>query len=282
MSQSITGSRFKLTPGIVGGLGPHAHIWLERRLLEIAAERFGAAGDRDYPPWIVVSIPQTPDRTAALLAGGPDPTPFLLDALTRLRAAGADFAAIACNTIHAFLPRLAEGGRLPLLVINVVSETADALVGLRNDLSVSSPTGRGDKNAVKVGLLATTGTCRSGLFSAEFARRGVELICPDDEQQESEVMAAIYGPPDAAGRRAGGIKGGAIDSAGATGRTPRQMLHLAADSLVGRGAEAIIVACSEISLAIRPGDLAVPVIDTMDVLAGAILDLACGRRELPK
>jgi aspartate racemase len=59
------------------------------------------------------------------------------------------------------------------------------------------------------------------------------------------------------------------------------MLLQSADWLIAsEHAEAIVVACSEISLAVRPGDLTVPVIDTMDVLADAILDLASGQRPL--
>jgi len=261
--------RFPLVPGIAGGLGPHAHIWLEKRLLELAGQRFGATGDGDFPDWVVSSAPQTPDRTEALLAGGPDPAPFLLASLNRLKDAGADFAAIACNTAHAFLPRLTEAGPLPLPVVHVVVETVDFVRRVHPGVR-------------RIGLLATTGTCRSAIFAAAFAECGIDLACPDDATQE-QVMTAIYGPLPGGGkaRRAGGIKAGLIDQPDATGRSPRTVLQQAASWLVQRRqVEAVVVACSEISLAVRPGDAPVPVVDTMDVLAEAVLDLASGQREL--
>ncbi len=319
MTGSTRHPRFPLVPGLAGGLGPYAHLLLERRLLELCVQRFGAGGDGDFPDWVVSSMPQTPDRTEALAGRGPDPTPFLLRTLERLRDAGADFAAIACNTIHAFLPGIAAG-RLPLPVVHVVCET---VARVRRNL----PAVR------RIGLLATDGTCRSGLFAAAFAEAGLELICPPGADQDALVTAAIYGAAGPGGRRSGGIKGGQID---AGDPSPRQLVAQAADAMVRRhGAEAIVVACSELSLALpfgpdlpadgRPGDQtraasppgasrpgrdstasssrptrrdstasssrslgrettspieATPIIDTMDVLADAVLDLASGRRSL--
>lgn len=259
--------RFALTPGIAGGLGPFAHLWLERRLLERAAARFGAASDGDFPAWLVCSMPHTPDRTAALARQADDPTPFLLRSLERLKAGGADFAAVACNTAHAFLPRLAEAGSLPLPVVHVVVETADAVR-------------RAFPAVRQVGLLATTGTVRAGLFTRALADRGIELVAPDERAQECDVMTAIYGPM-LAGRRAGGIKAGQADTPDPHGLSPRQRLQQSADRLVTQQrAELILVACSEISLVADGLTRAAPMVDSMDVLADAVLDLAVGQRRL--
>jgi len=48
--------------GIVGGLGPFAHIDFERKLLAAASEVIGARRDQDFPQWVLSSIPRTPDR----------------------------------------------------------------------------------------------------------------------------------------------------------------------------------------------------------------------------
>ncbi len=89
--------------GIVGGLGPFAHLDFERKLLEAARELTGATADQDFPEWVLSSIPQTPDRTEAFLGHAEDPSPVLLRSLERVRRAGADFAVVACNTAHLFL-----------------------------------------------------------------------------------------------------------------------------------------------------------------------------------
>jgi aspartate racemase len=184
--------------------------------------------------------------------------------MDRLKAAGCDFAAIVCNTAHAFLPGIA--GRLPLPVVHAVLETAAAAAG-------------GHPGVRRYGLLATTGTCRSGLFQRAFAARGLEVVCPPEAEgaagnvQERLVMAAIYGRLKA-GRRVGGIKGGAVAG-------PRTLLLKAARDLIDhRGAEGLIVGCSEVSLAIGVEDVPVPLVDSMEVLAGAVLDLVAGRRAL--
>ncbi len=270
MSDGLGHPKFPLIPGIVGGLGPFAHIGFERRLLELAAERFGAIGDSDFPEWVVSSAPHTPVRTGSLLAGAPDPAPYLLRSLKRLHRAEADFAAIPCNTAHAFLPAIAAD--IPLPLVHVVAETVDYVLSHH-------------PSAGRVGLLATTGTCRFDLFGQVFASHGVELVYPTDSEDESDpsnlqeklVMRAVYGSRKD-GKRSGGIKAGLLDEGDPS---PRDLLREAAKGLIEQqGAEVVILACSEISLALGPNDATVPVVDTMDVLALAALDLARGKRSL--
>lgn len=253
---------FPFVPGIVGGLGPFAHIGFEQRLLEIAQEKHGADTDSGFPPWLVSSMPHTPDRTEALADRVDSPAPFLLESLNRLAAGGADFAVIICNTMHAFLPEVA--GRMPLPVLHVAIEAADFVKRRFPDLSC-------------IGLLATTGTCRSSLFDPYFEAKGIKMARPSDTDQEDLVMTAIYGEGKDGARR-GGIKGGALEGGD---RRPAQMLAKAAEALVrDHHAGAILSACSEIPLALGPTDLNVPLVDTMSVLAAATLDVASGARAL--
>ena len=270
MGDDLSHPKFPLIPGIAGGLGPFAHVGFEKRLLELSAERFGANGDADFPEWIVSSVPQVPVRSEALLGKASDPKPFLLRSFRRLERAGADFLCVTCNTAHAFLPAIAD--EIPLRLVHVVTETVDYV--LQHYPSVK-----------RVGLLATTGVCRFGLFNQIFAGRGVELVYPPDSEDESDpsnlmeklVMQAIYGPY-VDGKRSGGLKCGLLDVGDPS---PRELLREAARGLVEQQeAEVVIVACSEISLAIGPDDASVPVVDTMDVLASAVLDLARGERSL--
>jgi hypothetical protein len=71
--------------GIVGGMGPLEHIEFERQLLVATRKRLGRPPtDQDSPEWIASSIPDTPDRTKALLGDGPPP-----DQLFQIRRARA-------------------------------------------------------------------------------------------------------------------------------------------------------------------------------------------------
>jgi aspartate racemase len=269
--------------GIVGGLGPHSHLCLEENLLQ-AAER--AAGrqlaDQDYPPWLLSSIPQTPDRTRALLEGGPSPVPLLVESITRLtgsdRVRGADFVLIACNTAHAFLDEVQAQVSVPLL--DMIEETVRAA-------------GRAVPAGGTVGLLGTTGILKAQIYEQAGQRLGIDLRfvspldrswdgVPGEVQQEKLVMEPIYGPllPDGRTRQGGGIKSGAHrgERAGAL----RQCLEEAARLLASVGAQRIITACTEIPLVLpSPGAAGIEVIDPLRIAAEAAIAIARGVRPLP-
>ena len=64
--------------GIVGGLGPYAHLALEEKLLKASGDLLNATKDQEFPEWILSSLPGTPDRTEAICGSGEDPTPWLV------------------------------------------------------------------------------------------------------------------------------------------------------------------------------------------------------------
>ncbi len=115
----------------------------------------------------------------------------------------------------------------------------------------------------KIGLLATTGTLQSGLFQKAFARSDIESILPAREVQENFVMSAIFGKE--------GIR--------AIGPSEKSK-HLVLDTcqgLVRQGARAVIAGCTEIPLALRDGDLPIPVIDPVAILAKVAVKKALER-----
>ncbi len=229
-------SRTRLrTIGVLGGMGPEAGArFFERVIRETAAGR-----DQDHAPVILYSVPQVPDRTEAVLRGGASPVPALRRGLRALRDAGADFAVVSCVTAHHFFPEIAAGSPLPL--ISLVDETVAAVRKMK-------PVPK------RIGLLATDGTVRSGAVARAFAAAGVEVLIPSAGDQK-RVMAAIYGKK--------GIK------AGFTTGPPRQALRRVALELVRRGAGAVLAGCTEVPLALGPGDLAVPLIDPLTIGARA-------------
>ena len=266
--------------GIVGGLGPHAHIQLERAILDaVEAER-----DQDYPDWVLASLPWTPDRTDAIEGRAESPVPYLVAALERLRGAGsrplggepetidelsrgADFAVIACVTAHHFLPQVRSRTDLPIL--DIVEES----------VRVAHGPGR-----ARIGILATTGTLETRVFerAAEHVAPGLELISPLDLDppgglQEELVMGPVYR----------GIEGGrSIKAGGAADPDGREALAgalgKAAGLLIDRGAEAIILGCTEIPLVLDGEAIGrVALIDPLRQAARAAVEIASGRRDLP-
>jgi aspartate racemase len=266
---------WKHTIGIVGGLGPYAHLELERLILAAANNLLARPlNDQDYPPWLLVSLPGCPDRTAATVGTGPSPVPWLVRSLQMLRGCAdvprADFGVIACNNAHAFLPEVRAAATLP--VLDVVEETILAAAQL-------------DPNVPRVGILATTGTLRSNVYQ-KAARGRLDLISlldlPDGERlQERLVMEPIFGQLRDGRRAGGGIKSGADDAAAC--RAHQQALLEAVGHLAAAGAQLVLLACSELRLGLGGATVdGVTLMDPMQIAAEAAVAIAVGRRPLPK
>ncbi|MEO5932411.1 MAG: amino acid racemase [Duganella sp.] len=235
---------FKL--GVVGGIGPAATVDFMQKIVRNTP----AARDQDHIRLIVDHNPQIPDRTANLIGQGADPTLALYSACKRLEANGAALIAMPCNTAHAYVDRLQPGLAIP--IVNMLSET----VGLINEHCAGH---------AKVGLLATTGTVRSGVYH-EAARGGdFELIVPDAAHQ-ALVMEAIYGEL--------GVKAGHTDG------PCKAMLMQAVRHLVEHGATVIVLGCTELPLllpeqaALVVGGRAVVVLDPTAILARRCIALS--------
>jgi aspartate racemase len=226
--------------GVLGGMGPEAGAYFLGQIIRATA----AGRDQDHPPVILYSLPQIPDRTKAILHGGPSPLPALLRGLSALHGAGADFAIMACISAHSFYPRLAPRSPLPLL--NLLEETLFEIERWRPVPET-------------IGLIATTGTVRSRIFDNVFGPAGIRIIVPFSRDQE-RVMTAIYGKK--------GIKAGCAE-----GR-PREILLEVAQGLIRRGARAVLAGCTEVPLVLRPPDISVPLIEPMAIGARAAVKRA--------
>jgi len=219
------------TIGVIGGMGPLATADLYRKIIEeTPAER-----DQDHLHVIIDADPAIPDRTAALLDGGPDPRPRLIAAARRLETAGAGLLIIPCNTAHAFLPDIEAAVTIPAL--NMVREAAARIAG-------AAP------GATRVGVLATAGTVRTGLYGRALAAHGLAAIYPDAAGQD-EVSAGIA-------EVKGGHPEAAID----------RFVEIAR-ALADAGAEVLIAGCTEIPIVLTQPMVSRPLVDPTRVLARA-------------
>lgn len=237
------GAAFKI--GVVGGVGPAATV----DFMDKVVRRTRAARDQDHIKMVVEQNPQIPDRTANLIGDGDDPTIPLYSTCKRLEADGADAIAIPCNTAHAYVARIQPHLGIP--IINMLSETA---IRIRSD----------HPRVRRVGLLATSGTIRSGVYQEVLEAEGLTLITPDLAMQDS-VMEAIYGD---AGVKAGFTTGRCRDD------LLRAILHLR-----DKGAEVAILGCTELPLIAPTGrdrDELPPLLDPTDILAHRCVALAQG------
>lgn len=225
--------------GIVGGVGPAATVdFMQKIVRNTDAQR-----DQDHIKLIIEHNPGIPDRTANLIGDGEDPTIALYAACKRLEANEADLIAIPCNTAHAYVQRIQPHLSIPIL--NMLHETVSHIV-------------RRHGGCKRVGLLATSGTVASRVYHDAAKGSGFELLVPDEMHQDL-VMQAIYGER--------GVKAGHVEG------ECRQQLTAAMEHLVGRGAEVLILGCTELPLlqaqdpALRVGGREVAVLDPTEILA---------------
>jgi len=219
--------------GVLGGLGPLATVDLLNKIVRNTP----ASCDQEHLRIVVESDPTIPDRNRALLQGGEDPSIALLQSAQRLEEAGASLIICPCNTAHAFL--------------HVVEKHISTPV-LRMPEAVASYLEANYPNARRIGLLATDGAIQSDIYVKPLAAIGRKLLVPERDAQK-QVMEAIFG--------ARGIKAGFL------GAEPKGLLLSAAEELIRRGAEIIVLACTEIPLVLENGAVAVPLLDATEILA---------------
>ena len=222
--------------GIIGGLGPMATAYF----LELTVKMTAAERDQDHLRAVLMEAPEIPDRTAHILdRNQPSPLPALTAYAKKLEALGCGCIAIPCITSHYFFPELAETISIPLL--NIVEETARHL----------------KENGVRsAGVMATTGTVRTGLFQRALEQEGVDCVLPDEEHQ-TMVMRVIYDDVKA-------------------GRAPdMEKFRRAGGPLFAKGCDSLILGCTELSLIKKDIPLGPGYVDALEVLAKAAVT-ACG------
>ena len=214
--------------GVIGGLGPIATA----HFMELVINMTAVDTDQQHLPMIVYNMPFIPDRTAHILDNSqPSPLPDMLKIGQALQAQGADCIAVPCVTAHYFMDALEKEIHVPL--INGVRETVAHLK---------------EYGIQKVGIMATDGTIRSGIFHRELEKQGLIPLAPAQAAQ-ADVMHLIFN----------NVKAG----------VPAQMdrFFAAAEDLRRQGAEAIVLGCTELSLIKRDHQIGAGFIDAMEVLA---------------
>ena len=220
--------------GILGGMGPLATVDFMRKLIEETP----AAHDEDHIPVIAWSVPQIPERPAAITGNGESPLPALLEGIRTLKKAGAIAIAIPCNTAHYWYADMVRAGGLPIIHI------ADAALAELAARRVAGNT---------VGLIATKGTLAAGFFQERLAARGLQPITNSDMDIDEFVLPAIAH-----------VKRNELDAAAG-------LLEIAVAKLIDASAAGVILACTETPVVLDrlPPKLTAHCVDATRALAKA-------------
>ena len=223
--------------GVLGGMGPMAGAYFMQRLTALTE----APDEQHHVPAILWSDPRIPPRPAAHFGSGEDPLPWMAHGIRRLAAAGASAIAIPCNSAHLWYDRLQAACGIPILhIVRAVSEA----------LLPCAPQG------ARIGLMGTRATLDSRLYQDDLERQGYACLLPEEEDLHACCLPAIRL-----------VKENRTNEAMAPA-----MRQIAA--LREKGAEVIVLGCTELPLAIphevRPA-LGVEIVDSIDALAWAAL-----------
>ncbi len=166
---------------------------------------------------------------------------MLFDAASHLKDAGADCILLGANTAHIVADRLAATIGLPLL--QVTAAVSDAIH---------------EKGLTKVGLLGTIYTMELDFYKDKLRENGIEAIIPDSKEERVWIEDVLRNE----------LSKGILNP-----ETKKRFLDMM-DRLVKRGAEGIILGCTEIPLIIKQEDTSIPVFDTTLIHALAAVDFA--------
>lgn len=240
------------TIGIVGGMGPEAGILLFRSILANTK----ANTDQDHLSVLLMSCPgEITDRTE-YLEGLVDVNPAysVAQVIKKLEGAGAEVVGMACNTVHA-----AD-------IFNVITEELRRIKCRVQLLNMPLETCRHlqehHPEVHRVGLMATVGTYKTGLYKNTLRQSGYEVVIPEADFQRNVIHRMIYDPDF-------GLK------ANANRITPQAVARM--DACVRffeeAGAEAIILGCTELPMVLAGSKCSyqIPMISSTDALALALI-----------
>ncbi|AKL96481.1 aspartate racemase [Clostridium aceticum] len=219
------------TIGILGGMGPEATILLYERIVKYTEGKC----DQDNIPTIIYSNTQIPDRTKAILYKGTDPIISLIYSAKVLEDAGANLIIMPCNTAHFYYKQIEEEINIDFL--NMVHLTR--LYIMNKFLNK------------KIGVFATSGTLKTGIYGEKSFEGKVNLIHPNEIDQ-GIIMDIIYN----------GIK----SNKSTLDTTPYKKVI---KQFEGIGVDAIILGCTELSVLHNhvSFDTHIEFIDPLEILA---------------
>ena len=226
--------------GILGGLGPMASVYF----CEMLISHTRALRDCDHINFLLSSRADTPDRSSFILGqSSDDPTGAMIEEALRLERAGAEVIAIPCNTAHYFYDSICNEVGIP--VLNIIRETAKYCKSV---------------GATRIAVLATEGTASSGAYQKFLDEYEIEVL-PLTSDEQGVITHIIFDQ----------IKSGAEPDL-------KSFLRVS-NSLIARGAQMIILGCTELSLIKKQNPLPEYFTDSLELLAlSAIVE--CGKEPI--
>ncbi len=224
--------------GLIGGMSWNSSLEYYRLINELVSRKLGGLHSARV---VLYSLDFEEIELAQRESRWHDAASVLTKAAIALKRAGADFLLICTNTMHKVADEVGESAGLPIL--HIVDATGNAIR---------------EQGLSKVGLLGTRFVMAEQFYRGRLKKRfDIDVVVPAEDEQ-AIVQRIIY---DELCR--GKIRG-----------LSRQSCLEIIEKLTERGAEGVVLGCTELPLLIRPSDVQVPVFDTTRLHAEAAVEMA--------
>ncbi len=225
------------TIGLIGGMSWESTVTYYQIINEEAKNRLGGL----HSAKIVLYSVEFDEIEKSQSSGNWEKSGEILGkAAQGLEAAGADFLLICTNTMHKVAPQVASMVHIP--IVHIADATAGEL---------------GKHHIQKVGLLGTKYTMTQDFYKQILIDRGIDVIIPD--VSDVDIVNDVIFHELCVGE----IKEGS-----------RRQFQRIIDSLKEKGAEGVILGCTEIGLLIHQADSSLPVFDTTSIHAKRAAEMA--------
>jgi aspartate racemase len=224
--------------GLIGGMSWESSAEYYRIINQTVRDRLGGVHSARCLMWSFDF-----SQVEALQHAGrwDEATILLIEAAQRLERSGADFFLLCTNTMHRMADAVSAAVRIPLL--HIADPTAECICA---------------QGIKVVGLLGTSFTMEQDFYRGRLRSRfGLDVLVPDAADR-AQVHRVIYDE----------LVQGRIE------QNSRDAYREVISHLVERGAQGIILGCTEIMLLVKPEDSPVPLFDTTRIHAEAAVDRA--------
>lgn len=221
-------SKYK-TIGILGGMGPEATAELYFSIIKLFQQKYGAIYDSDFPEIIIVNLP-IPDVVKNVDKQN-KVKEMLIEGIRKLEKAGANFVAIPCNTVTYYIKEMQESISIP--IINILQETANEVI---------------KSKVKKIGLLGTETIIKSEIY--KYFLKDIQILTLNklEQSETTKIIMNIL--------------------AGQKNTNDKEKLLEFIQKLREKGAEKVILGCTELPLLIKEND---EVFDTLDILTKSVI-----------
>jgi aspartate racemase len=226
------------TIGLVGGMSWESTLEYYRIINETIKEKLGGFHSAKL---VMYSVDFAEVETLQHRGEWDQAAVLLKEAALRVEAAGADFALLCTNTMHRVFDEIQAGLHIPLIHIADVTGREIRARGL-----------------TRVGLLGTRFTMEQEFYKGKLTSDyGLDVLIPDEEERQA-IHAILYSE-----LCLGAVKDASRDAFGKI-----------IARLEGRGAQGIVLGCTEIPLLVKQKDYGLPLFDTTDLHARAAVEYA--------